>query len=74
MNYSVELEKLLDLLFKCRCFRIKFPEVNLKNDPDFYLNYSKEIGSAKPHDCVPVDSNFPLYMLYTSGNYSGFSV
>lgn len=22
---------------------------------------------CKPHDCVPVDSNFPLYLLYTSG-------
>ena len=46
---------------------IKFPEVNTKNDPNLYLNYSKEIENAKPHDCVPVDSNFPLYMLYTSG-------
>lgn len=39
----------------------------MSKNRDLYLNYSKEIESAKPHDCVPVDSNFPLYVLYTSG-------
>ena len=39
----------------------------MKNNRDLYLNYTKEIESAKPHSCVPVDSNFPLYLLYTSG-------
>lgn len=32
-----------------------------------YLNYDKELDTSRPHDCVPVDSNFPLYLLYTSG-------
>ena len=41
--------------------------MDTKNNPSFYLNYTKEIENAKPHDCVPVDSNFPLYLLYTSG-------
>lgn len=25
------------------------------------------IESAGPHDCVPVEANDPLYILYTSG-------
>ena len=26
-----------------------------------------EISSVKPHICIPVESNDPLYILYTSG-------
>ncbi len=39
----------------------------MKNDRTMNLNYDREISSVKPHDCVPVESNFPLYVLYTSG-------
>ena len=45
-----------------------FPAVNFgSNRNDYYLDYSNELSKAKPHDCVPVDSNHPLYLLYTSG-------
>lgn len=32
-----------------------------------YLNYTNELESARPQQCVSVNSNFPLYLLYTSG-------
>uniref|UniRef100_A0A8C5Q811 Acyl-CoA synthetase short-chain family member 3, mitochondrial n=1 Tax=Leptobrachium leishanense TaxID=445787 RepID=A0A8C5Q811_9ANUR len=31
------------------------------------LDWSEEIASARPHDCVAVSSGHPLYVLYTSG-------
>ncbi|CAN0423745.1 acyl-CoA synthetase short-chain family member 3, mitochondrial [Lampetra fluviatilis] len=29
--------------------------------------WQEEVSAAKPHDCVPVSSDHPLYILYTSG-------
>lgn len=31
------------------------------------LDWTEEIAKAHPHDCVPLPSNHPLYVLYTSG-------
>ncbi|XP_060695286.1 acyl-CoA synthetase short-chain family member 3, mitochondrial isoform X1 [Hemiscyllium ocellatum] len=31
------------------------------------LDWDEEISAAQPHDCVPVSSDHPLYILYTSG-------
>ncbi|XP_020373492.2 acyl-CoA synthetase short-chain family member 3, mitochondrial isoform X2 [Rhincodon typus] len=31
------------------------------------LDWDGEVSAAQPHDCVPVTSNHPLYILYTSG-------
>ncbi|XP_029452966.1 acyl-CoA synthetase short-chain family member 3, mitochondrial isoform X4 [Rhinatrema bivittatum] len=31
------------------------------------LDWHEEITKARPHDCVPVPSEHPLYILYTSG-------
>ncbi|XP_053572910.1 acyl-CoA synthetase short-chain family member 3, mitochondrial [Bombina bombina] len=31
------------------------------------LDWNEEIAKADPHDCVPVSSEHPLYVLYTSG-------
>ena len=31
------------------------------------LNWEECMSGAQPHDCVEVDSNDPLYILYTSG-------
>ncbi|CAH2277637.1 acyl- synthetase short-chain family member 3, mitochondrial [Pelobates cultripes] len=32
-----------------------------------HLDWNEEVGKAQPHDCVPVPSEHPLYVLYTSG-------
>lgn len=31
------------------------------------LDWDEEMATAQPHDCVPLPSNHPLYVLYTSG-------
>ncbi|XP_029969230.1 acyl-CoA synthetase short-chain family member 3, mitochondrial [Salarias fasciatus] len=35
--------------------------------PELSLDWDEEMATARPHDCVPVASNHPLYVLYTSG-------
>lgn len=36
-------------------------------DPALGLDWEEEMATARPHDCVSVPSNHPLYVLYTSG-------
>lgn len=36
-------------------------------DPVADVNWARAYQTAKPHDCVPVKSTDPLYILYTSG-------
>jgi len=43
---------------------IQLDKVELKSHQSCYQD---EISKAKPVDCVPVDSQHPLYILYTSG-------
>ena len=31
------------------------------------VHWQDEVESCSPHDCVPVEANHPLYVLYTSG-------
>ncbi|XP_040264424.1 acyl-CoA synthetase short-chain family member 3, mitochondrial [Bufo bufo] len=35
--------------------------------PERDLDWTEEIAKAHPHDCIPVPSSHPLYVLYTSG-------
>uniref|UniRef100_A0A8C9X583 Acyl-CoA synthetase short-chain family member 3, mitochondrial n=1 Tax=Sander lucioperca TaxID=283035 RepID=A0A8C9X583_SANLU len=35
--------------------------------PELGLDWEEEMATARPHDCVSVPSNHPLYVLYTSG-------
>ncbi|XP_034382220.1 acyl-CoA synthetase short-chain family member 3, mitochondrial isoform X2 [Cyclopterus lumpus] len=35
--------------------------------PELSLDWDEEMATARPHDCVSVPSNHPLYVLYTSG-------
>lgn len=35
--------------------------------PELGLDWEEEMAAARPHDCVAVPSNHPLYILYTSG-------
>jgi hypothetical protein len=48
-------------------FTLKFPEAESNLNKHLYLDYSSEISKVKPHICIPIDSNDPLYVLYTSG-------
>ena len=34
---------------------------------DYYVDWEECVSEASPHDCVEVDANHPLYILYTSG-------
>lgn len=35
--------------------------------PGLDLDWDDVVAEAEPHPCVPVESNWPLYILYTSG-------
>lgn len=35
--------------------------------PELSRDWDEEMATARPHDCVPLPSNHPLYVLYTSG-------
>ncbi len=35
--------------------------------PELSLDWEEEMATARPHDCVSLPSNHPLYVLYTSG-------
>jgi acyl-coenzyme A synthetase/AMP-(fatty) acid ligase len=35
--------------------------------PGFDIDWDDALSHATPHPCVPVESNHPLYLLYTSG-------
>lgn len=35
--------------------------------PKLALDWDEEMAKARPHDCVPLPANHPLYILYTSG-------
>ncbi|KAL0962931.1 hypothetical protein UPYG_G00347280 [Umbra pygmaea] len=35
--------------------------------PDLGLDWEEEMVTARPHECVPLPSSHPLYILYTSG-------
>lgn len=73
IDYKQLLDKAVDLSDhkpkNCIYFNRKmFPEVDLSTNRDMNLNYDKELDSAIKHDCVPVESNHPLYVNYYFSN------
>lgn len=51
--------------FTFKCFSLFQDKVSL--DPELSLDWDQEMAASRPHDCVPLPSNHPLYVLYTSG-------
>lgn len=39
----------------------------MKYDLDVDIDWHDAVDSVSGHDCIPVNSNDPLYILYTSG-------
>ncbi|XP_062519410.1 acyl-CoA synthetase short-chain family member 3, mitochondrial-like [Corticium candelabrum] len=50
---------------KCIVVQREMLVVDLNSTID--VDYSDELASARPHDCVPVAATDPIYMLHTSG-------
>lgn len=51
---------------KCIIFQRKNIDV-AELDKDTDVLWEDALDNAKPHPCVPVEANEPLYVLYTSG-------
>ncbi len=49
------------------CIVLQRPLLNADMIPGRDLDWQSAMGSARPVECVPVDANDPLYILYTSG-------
>jgi len=69
IEYKPPLEKAIDLARhkpeKCIIFQRPQSRAPLKQERDY--DWEEAIAHASPVDCVPVSSNDPLYILYTSG-------
>ncbi len=50
-----------------RCIILQRPMEKAELVADRDLDWNEAMESAQPHDCVPVASTDPLYILYTSG-------
>ena len=72
-NRIIEYKPLLDAAIdqashkpeKCLILQREECSADLTQDRD--IDWGDAIASAKPHECVPVASTDPLYILYTSG-------
>src|SRR3990172_9278785 len=49
------------------CMILQRPQQPAELDPRLDLDWEDRLEAATPHDCVPVFSSDPLYILYTSG-------
>jgi propionyl-CoA synthetase len=67
--YKPLLDKALELSHHRpeRCIVLQRPECVAKLTEPRDLDWTEAVRGAQPADCVPLDSNAPLYILYTSG-------
>lgn len=69
VDYRTLLEKALELsehkVETCMILQRDVQRCELTEGRD--LDWQEAVAAAEPADCVPVDANHPLYILYTSG-------
>ncbi|KAJ1164268.1 hypothetical protein NDU88_004713 [Pleurodeles waltl] len=70
VEYIPLLERALDMVHHKPEKVLIYQRPNMKAvplAPGRDLDWNEELAKAQPHDCVPVLSDHPLYVLYTSG-------
>lgn len=70
VQYIPLVEKALELSSHRPSKVLIFNRPNMERvsmSPELSLDWDEEMATAQPHDCVPLPSNHPLYVLYTSG-------
>ncbi|XP_056281360.1 acyl-CoA synthetase short-chain family member 3, mitochondrial [Pseudoliparis swirei] len=70
VEYIPLVEKALELSSHQPSKVLIFNRPNMEKvsmSPELSLDWEEEMATARPHDCVSVPSNHPLYVLYTSG-------
>lgn len=70
VEYIPLVEKALELSSHKPSKVLIFNRPNMEKvslSPELSLDWDEELATAQPHDCVPLPSNHPLYVLYTSG-------
>ncbi|WP_439108098.1 propionyl-CoA synthetase [Congregibacter sp.] len=67
--YKPLLDEAIDLAAHkpAACLLVQRPELLCEMIPGRDVEWSAALAKAEPHPCVPVPSNHPLYILYTSG-------
>ena len=72
-NRIVEYKPLLDSAIELsahkpnHCFILQRPEATASMEKNRDIDWHESMAKAEPQDCVVVDANDPLYILYTSG-------
>ncbi len=69
VDYHALLERALELsshtVDRCLILQRETRRCDLRKGRD--LDWAEAVADAEPADCVPLDANHPLYILYTSG-------
>lgn len=72
-NRIVEYKPLLDSAIELsahkpdHCFILQRPEATASMEKNRDIDWHESMAKAEPQDCVVIDANDPLYILYTSG-------
>jgi propionyl-CoA synthetase len=69
VSYKPLLERAIELASHVPdfCIILQRPQEHAELTPGFDIDWHDAVATASPHDCVSLDANDPLYILYTSG-------